>query len=113
MKGVNAMKNIKIFLALAVFLLGIGFVANAFVPSNMEVFNTESGVLNINTTSVEELKMIPDIDSQTAENIVSYREFHGPFTSIDELLNVKGITRPLLEILRPHLVLEGDSDYKP
>jgi len=106
------MKNMKIFLASAAFLFVTGFAAYAFIPSNMGV-NAGSGVLNINTASVEDFIMLPDIDSQTAENIVNYRDSRGPFGSIDEILNVKGITPSLLDTLRPHLVIEGDSDYNP
>jgi len=57
--------------------------------------------------------MLPFVDRQTAENIVSYRDSNGPFSSIDELKNVNGITRTLLDDLSSHLKLEGSSDFDP
>lgn len=40
-----------------------------------------------------------------AEAIVTYREEHGPFMSVDELLEIKGIGKALLERNRDKLVV--------
>jgi competence ComEA-like helix-hairpin-helix protein len=104
------MKNLKYIAAMAVFLVGIGFSVYA---SDEGISDISSGALNINTATAEELSMLPFVDMQTAQNIVDFRDSHGPFTAIDELENVKGITRPLLEDLSSHLKLEGSSDYSP
>ena len=102
------MKNLKLILAMAVVLLGFGFSAYAFDSADIG-----TGALNINTASVEQLKMLPFIDSGTAQAIIDFRGSHGPFVSIDELKNVNGITRPLLIDLRSHLILKGESNYDP
>jgi competence ComEA-like helix-hairpin-helix protein len=104
------MKNIKYIVAMAVFLLGIGFSVYA---SDEGITDISSGALNINTATVQELSMLPFVDAQTARNIVDFRDSHGPFTAISELNNVKGITRPLLDDLRGHLKLIGSSDFNP
>ncbi len=50
---------------------------------------TASGqIININTASVDEMRNALHISSTTAQNIVNYRTQHGPFTSIDQLLQV-------------------------
>lgn len=41
------------------------------------------------------------IGMRKAEAIVAYRTEHGPFKSVDELANVKGIGAKTLEQLRP------------
>ncbi|MBA1191004.1 helix-hairpin-helix domain-containing protein [Pseudomonas entomophila] len=46
------------------------------------------------------------IGKSKAEAIVAYREAHGPFTSVDELLEVKGIGSALLERNRSKLTVE-------
>jgi len=46
---------------------------------------------DINTGSVGELVDVPYIGEYTAANIVRYRQQHGPFTSIEQIKNVKGI----------------------
>jgi competence protein ComEA len=102
------MKSLKLMLAMAVILLGLGFSAYAVDSSDYS-----TGALNINTATVDELKMLPFVDSQTAQAIVDYRDSHGPFVSIDELKNIKGITNPLLIDLRSHLEVTGDSNFNP
>ena len=51
----------------------------------------DDGLLNINRASAEELMSLPGIGQSKAESIVRYREKHGGFHSIDELMNVEGI----------------------
>ena len=100
------MKNLKLILAMAVIFLCLGFGG-----SSVQVTDMSSGVLNINTATAKELSMLPFVDSKTAQAIVDYRDAHGPFVSIDDLLKVKGITRPLLIDLRTHLLLKGKSNF--
>jgi competence ComEA-like helix-hairpin-helix protein len=104
------MKNLKYIVAMVVFLVGVGFSVYA---SDDGISDISSGALNINTATVQELSMLPFVDMQTARNIVSFRDSHGPLTAIDELKNVKGITRPLLDDLRSHLKVAGPSDFNP
>jgi competence protein ComEA len=104
------MKDKKIIVAMAVILLGLGFSAYA---SDNGVRDITSGALNINTATAQELSMLPFVDRQTAENIVSYRDSNGPFSAINELKNINGITRTLLDDLSSHLKLEGSSDFNP
>ncbi len=47
--------------------------------------------VNLNTASKSELITLPGIGPALAERIVAYRDEFGPFTEIDELMNVKGI----------------------
>ena len=46
---------------------------------------------------------LPGIGPAKAKAIVLYRELHGPFNSLDELINVKGIGERTLEKIRPLL----------
>jgi competence protein ComEA len=45
-------------------------------------------LVNINTASADELRQKLSITSKTAQSVVSYRQQHGPFTSVDQLLQV-------------------------
>lgn len=47
--------------------------------------------VNLNTASISLLKYVSGINAKLAENIVSYREENGKFTSREELLKVKGM----------------------
>ncbi|WP_028694885.1 ComEA family DNA-binding protein [Pseudomonas cremoricolorata] len=48
-------------------------------------------------------KELAGIGKAKAEAIVAYRDAHGPFTSVDELLEIKGIGSALLERNRDRL----------
>jgi competence protein ComEA len=63
--------------------------------------------VNLNTATPEELEALPGIGPVLAARIVEYRTAHGPFTAVEELLDVPGIGEALLEKLRP-LVTVGE-----
>jgi competence protein ComEA len=52
---------------------------------------TPQAVININIASIEELDLLPDIGLAKAKQIVTYREEHGPFLTIEDIQNVPGI----------------------
>jgi len=60
-----------------------------------------SGLVNINTASLAELQTLPGIGPVLAQNIVDFREAHGGFTSVEELIGVNRIGATTLERLRP------------
>jgi len=65
----------------------------------------QSGLISINTAGTVELQEIPGIGEKKAKAIVDYRNEHGPFKSVDELTNIKGIGEKMLEKMRPHIGL--------
>jgi len=74
-------------------------------------FAGSGGKININTATVEQLQTLPKIGPKTAEAVVEYRNTHGNFNSVEDLLNVKGIGEKKLELLRP-LVTVGKHKKK-
>jgi competence protein ComEA len=60
-----------------------------------------------NTASAIALQSIPGIGPSKAEAIIEYRNQHGAFGSLDDLLEVKGIGPATLEKLSPFLSLES------
>jgi competence protein ComEA len=56
--------------------------------------------VDLNTATAEELDTLPGIGPATAAAILAYREQHGRFASVDELLEVRGIGEAKLEQLR-------------
>ena len=56
--------------------------------------------LDINTASAEEFVKVKGIGEKKAERIISYRDEHGKFNSVDELKNVKGIGEKIVSIIK-------------
>lgn len=58
--------------------------------------------INLNTADVYELQRLPGIGEKRAQDIVAYREAHGPFRSVDDLDGVDGIGEGILKELRDY-----------
>ncbi len=59
------------------------------VPTSASVVT--GGLININTATLAELETLPRIGPAIAQRIIDYRTANGPFTSIEQIMNVKGI----------------------
>ena len=59
------------------------------------------GLVNINTATAAELQTLPGVGPVLSQNIVSFREAHGGFSSVEELINVPQIGAGRLDTLRP------------
>ncbi|WP_047871221.1 ComEA family DNA-binding protein [Nocardiopsis sp. RV163] len=64
-----------------------------------------AGLIDINRADRALLETLPGIGTVIADNIVSYREEHGPFRSVDDLVNVDRIGDKILADLRPHVTV--------
>ncbi len=58
-----------------------------------------SGPIDLNRATADQLDGLPGIGPATAAAIVAHREANGPFASVDELLEVRGIGPAKLEAL--------------
>jgi competence protein ComEA len=58
------------------------------------------GKVAINRASAQELDALPGVGPVLAERIVSYREEHGPFSTVEDLLQVPGIGESKLASIR-------------
>ena len=59
------------------------------------------GPVSINSATAEELDTLPGVGPSLAQQIISYRDTRGPFTSVEQLTDVPGIGPSKLEQLRP------------
>ncbi|MEJ7837393.1 MAG: ComEA family DNA-binding protein [Thermomicrobiales bacterium] len=70
--------------------------------------NLDAGpLININTANAAELDELPGIGEVLAARIIEHREQFGPFASVDQLLEVEGISESTVEELRPLVTTGG------
>ena len=63
------------------------------------------GKINLNSASREQLMTLPGIGEGKAGNIISYREEHGKFQSIEDLMKVDGIKEGTYEKLKDRITV--------
>ena len=61
--------------------------------------------LDINTATVEELSQLPFLALNTTIKIIEYREKHGPFKTLDELLKIPGLDKSFINMIRPYVTV--------
>ena len=75
-------------------------------PGEPEVpggFSPPSALTNVNSASAAEIEKLPLIGASRAQAIVAWRERHGSFKNLDDLVLVPGVSRRMAEAIR-HLV---------
>ncbi|MGY6588372.1 MAG: ComEA family DNA-binding protein [Wenzhouxiangella sp.] len=93
------MKNVKHLIAALVFALSLSGLALAETPA-----------VDINTATAEQLAdALHNVGMAKAEAIVAYREEHGPFEHIDELVNVRGIGLATVDRNRDRIEIAGSG----
>jgi competence protein ComEA len=66
--------------------------------------------ININKATLEELQLLPGIGEVKARSIITYRQEHGPFANLDEILNVPGIGPGILSAIEGLVTLSDSLD---
>lgn len=63
--------------------------------------DSTAALLNINTASTAELETLKGIGKALAQRIVDYRAENGPFQTVEDLRNVKGISAGVFDAIEP------------
>lgn len=63
------------------------------------------GPLDLNRATLEQLDRLPGIGPKKAELIIEYREAHGGFRAVEELLNVSGIGEKTYSALQQYVCI--------
>ncbi|MBX7167614.1 MAG: helix-hairpin-helix domain-containing protein [Pirellulales bacterium] len=66
-------------------------------------------MVDLNEAAWPELELLPEVGETTAHRIVAYRDEHGAFTSIEQLLDIDGIGPATLDKMRPYLLPLDDD----
>lgn len=63
------------------------------------------GKLNLNTATKEELMTLKGVGQARAEDIIAYRETHGQFQAIEEIMNIPGIKEGAFEKIKEDITV--------
>lgn len=86
--------------AMSLPLHAVGLDETSEVTSTQEMY-----VVDINEADIETLALLKGVGEKRAKAIVAYRELHGKFNSVEDLLNVKGIGQRMLELNKERIKL--------
>lgn len=73
------------------------------ISEDMEVVDSDDGLVNINTADKEELMTLPGIGQSKADIIIQYRENHGSFQSIEDLMKIPGIKEGVFNKIKDYI----------
>lgn len=78
---------------------------NVAAPTQTNETRTD-GAVNINTATIGELQTLPSIGPSRAQNIISFRETHGNFANIEELMLIPGIGAGIMNQVRDRVTVD-------
>jgi len=70
------------------------------------VLAQETGKININTATKEEVVKLKGIGPKYAETIIAYRDANGPFETPEAIMQVKGIGKKIYETNKEVIAVE-------
>ena len=77
-----------------------------YVPNYSEFAESQEandGKVNLNLASKEELMTLPGVGESKADSIISYREEHNGFKSIEEIMEITGIKEGLFNKVKDYI----------
>lgn len=88
-----------------------------YIPSEEEVLNAgsqdgleasgskEESLVNLNQATKEQLMTLPGIGDAKASMIIKYREEHGSFTAIEDIMNIEGIKEGVFSKIKDYITV--------
>lgn len=73
---------------------------------NISLDEENGSQVNINVASKEELMTLPGIGEAKAESIISFREEHDGFQSIEDLQKITGIKQAIFQKVKDYITIE-------
>lgn len=90
------MKNIFSLLLIALLSCFSALSAAEKMPEQPKVIAVAGQTIDINQASLDDLISLKGVGMKRAKAIIAYREMNGKFTTVDELVKVKGIGAKVL-----------------
>ena len=75
------------------------------IPEKKKTNDNQESLININYASVNQLMSLPKIGEATAIRIIEYRETHGLFKKIEDIMNVPGIKESIYNQIKDKITV--------
>lgn len=85
------------------YIPAVGEEIPADIPALQSGEETERGKININTADQKQLESLTGIGPAKAARIIEYREKHGGFKTIEEIMNVSGMGEKTFDNLKDEI----------
>jgi len=95
--------------ALVVPVLGLSLSGLASHPAVAEGEAAAHKTVNLNQATSAEFARLPRVGPKLADRIVAHRKEHGPFTRVEDLMQVKGVGEKFFTALKPYLAVSGPT----
>ena len=100
------MKSYRLLLAL-MFVVGVAGLSPATVSAaEPPAAKVTVETIHLNHATAEQLQVLPGVGPALSERIISYRDQHGPFSSVDQLVAVKGVGQAKLASFKDRLSVD-------
>ncbi len=76
-----------------------------FNAVNSVSYMIDDSKVNINTATSVELESIPGIGPSIASRIIAFRDTNGPFQSINDIIDIRGIGEKTLDSIREYITI--------
>lgn len=77
---------------------------NTNADSNLK--QEEKNVVNLNTATLEQLMTIPGIGQNKANSIIAYREEHGSFHTVEDIMKITGIKEGVFKKIKDYITVD-------
>jgi len=100
------MKSYLLMMILMAVVTMAGIVPVSAFAADNPVASTATETIHLNQATAEELQALPGVGPELSERIVLYRTEHGPFKSVDQLTEVKGVGQTKLAKFKRQLTVD-------
>jgi len=103
------MKRIHLFTAICTLLILTAFGSAAVTAAAPDVSTrVKTERVDLNRATAGQLSALPGIGEKKAQAIIDYRSKNGHFSTVEDLLQVKGIGEKLLEKIKPRVMVSAE-----
>lgn len=100
------MKSYLLLLALMFLVATAGLSPAPVSAAEHPAAKVSVEAIHLNQATAEQLQALPGVGPALSARIVSYRDEHGPFSSVEQLAEVKGIGAAKLAKLKDQLTID-------